>query len=321
MTRYVSAHRPTAADKRRALRTALDQPGVMVAPGVFDGLSAIVAESAGARAVYVSGGAVSRSAGVPDLGLVAFPEMRDRIRDVVKAVGVPVIADADTGYGGPFNVMRTVDELEDIGVAALHLEDQADPKRCGHYPDKTLVPAAEMSAKIRAAVHARRDHDLVIIARTDALAVEGFDAALQRAEQYGEAGADALFVEAPETVEQIRTIPGRLRRPVLINMFQGGKTPLLDAGTLAGLGYKIMIVPSDLQRAALHAMRETAQALLADGPSHVIADRMVSFAERDTLVGLPAYARLEDELSRSPRPRAATSTENAPSEEEPFRAD
>ncbi len=277
----------------RQLRTLLQRPDLLVAPGVYDGLSTIIVQQAGFEAVYASGGAIARSSGVPDLGLLSVTEMASRIAEIVEAAAVPVIADADTGYGNPLNVARTVAQLERIGVAALHLEDQVTPKRCGHYDTKSLISPAEMSAKIRAAVDARADDDLLVIARTDAIAVEGFDAALARARAYADAGADMLFVEAPQSLEQIRQIAQRLDQSLLINMFAGGKTPLMSAAELAELGYRLMIVPSDLQRAAISAMRKAADTLRSDGSTAAITGELATFTERDQLIGLPSYQELE----------------------------
>lgn len=296
MSRLVRASKRGAGQLRIALREQLRGPDLVVAPGVFDGLSALVAEEAGFAAVYVSGGAVSRSTGLPDVGILTFTEVRERTREIVDSVDLPVIADADTGYGGIFNVMRTVQELEQVGVAALHLEDQELPKRCGHYDDKRVVSSDEMCTRIRAALDARRDENLVIIARTDAGAVEGFDAALSRGAMYAEAGADMVFVEAPSTREEIAAI-SRLPFPLVLNMFAGGKTPTMPAAEVAALGFRLMIVPSDLQRAALFGMRAAAQALRTEGSTASIADRMTSFDDRDRLVGLPAFAQLEAEYS------------------------
>ena len=282
-------HRPGAR-----LRRLLAREQLLVAPGVYDGLSARLAEQAGAEAVYASGGAIARSAGYPDLGLLGVGEVRDRVATITEAVSVPVIADADTGYGNALNVRRTVRDLERLGVAALHLEDQESPKRCGHYEGKRLVPAAEMIGKLRAALEARRDAGLVIIARTDAVAVEGLEAALARAEAYREAGADVLFVEAPESEAQVEAIAGRLPGPKLINVFRGGKTPLLSRGRLAELGYRIAILPSDLQRAAIRAMQETLDAIVRDGNAAAVDGRLASFAERDEIVGLAGYRALDE---------------------------
>lgn len=266
---------------------------MVVAPGVYDGLSARIAALAGFEAVYVSGGAVARSSGVPDLGLLTMTEVLGRIREVVDAVDVPVIADADTGYGNALNVRRTVREFDRLGVAALHLEDQVTPKRCGHYEDKQLIPVGEMAGKVRAAVQARGGSDLLLIVRTDAIAAEGFDAAIARGRAYVDAGAEVLFIEAPTSVAEIERVASELGVPLLINMFSGGKTPLMNAAELERLGFKIMIAPSDLQRAAVRAMQETAEELRKSGSTDGLTDRMVTFTERDEIVGLPHYRELE----------------------------
>jgi 2-methylisocitrate lyase-like PEP mutase family enzyme len=195
-----------------------------------------------------------------------------------------VIADADTGYGNALNVRRAVREFERAGVAALHLEDQQFPKRCGHYDDKSLVSPTEMVQKLRAARDAATDPDLVLIARTDAIAVEGLDAAIDRAHAYADAGADVLFVEAPVSEAQIEAIARRLPQPKLVNMFQGGKTPLVPLPRLAALGYRVVIIPSDLQRAAIRAMQDVLAAIARDGSSAALADRMASFKERESVV-------------------------------------
>lgn len=275
------------------LRARLSEPGIVVAPGVYDGLSARIAALAGFEAVYVSGGAIARSSGVPDLGLLTMTEVLNRVREVVDAVNVPVIADADTGYGNALNVRRTVREFDRLGVAALHLEDQVTPKRCGHYDNKQLISVGEMVGKVRAAVDARGDSDLLLIVRTDAIAVEGLDAAIARARAYIDAGAEVMFIEAPTSVEEIERVARELDVPLLINMFAGGKTPLLNAADLERLGFKIMIAPSDLQRAAIRAMQQTAEALRKHGSTEVLADRLATFTERDEIVGLPSYRELE----------------------------
>jgi len=271
------------------LRKFIEKGDIIVAPGVYDGISARLVEQAGFPAVYASGGAISRGAGMPDLGLLGMSEIVDRLENIVDATTIPVIADADTGYGNALNVQRMVRAFERAGVAGFHLEDQTFPKRCGHYDDKALVPANEMAQKIRAARDAARDSDLVIIARTDALAVEGFEAAIARAEAYSAAGADVLFVEAPQTEQQIADIAARLPGPKLINMFEGGKTPLVPTERLRDLGYAIVIIPSDLQRAAIWAMRETLAVIRRDGNSGAIRDRLLSFKEREGVVGTADY--------------------------------
>ncbi len=281
---------PTGASRLRAL---LASDEVIVAPGAFDGLSARLVEQAGFPAVYASGGAISRSAAIPDLGLLSMTEVIERVTAIVDAVSVPVIADADTGYGNALNTRRAVRAFARSGVAAIHLEDQDFPKRCGHYDDKALIPAEEMVQKLRAARDAVGE-ELVLIARTDAIAVEGLDAAIERAQRYIAAGADVAFVEAPTTEAQIEEIARRLPQPKLINMFQGGKTPLLPAARLGALGYRIVIIPSDLQRAAIFAMQATLEAIRRDGDSSAVAERMVTFADRELLIGTPDYLALDE---------------------------
>ena len=266
---------------------------IVVAPGAYDGLSARLVAAAGFSAVYASGGAIARAAGYPDIGLLSFTEVMDRVEKIVEASGLPVIADADTGFGGSANVERTVRTMERAGVAAFHIEDQSFPKRCGHLDDKSLVDAAEMARKVHIARQTLADADTLVIARTDAIAVEGFDAAIARAERYLEAGADMIFVEAPETLAQIRAIAERLPGLKLINMFYGGKTPLVPLPDLAAMGYRLAIIPSDLQRAAIHAMQATLQAIRQTGDSSALADRLTSFAEREEIVQTRRYLALD----------------------------
>jgi 2-methylisocitrate lyase-like PEP mutase family enzyme len=275
----------------RELRALLQTDGIVVAPGVYDGLSARIAAAAGFRALYCSGGAVARSTGVPDIGLLSMTEILARVREVVDASTLPVIADADTGYGNAVNVTRTVREFERMGAAAIHIEDQTWPKKCGHYSGQQLISAAEMVQKLRAAVDARRE--MLIIARTDARGQAGLDEAIRRARLYAEVGADLVFIEAPVSRAEIETIASSVSAPLVINMFEGGRTPLIPAAELAGLGYRLMIVPSDLQRAAINAMQMVAHTLLRDGSSAAVRDRMASFAERDQIVDLQAWTNLE----------------------------
>jgi 2-methylisocitrate lyase-like PEP mutase family enzyme len=271
------------------LRELLRAGDVVVAPGVWDGLSARLVARAGFPAAYATGGGIARSMGYPDLGLLSLSEIASRLANIVEHAGVPVIADADTGYGNALNAQRAVREFERAGVAALHLEDQTFPKRCGHYDDKSVVPAAEMAQKLRAARDAITDSDIVLIARTDALAVEGLDAAVERAQAYAAAGADVIFIEAPVSVEQIEAIARRVPQPKLINMFQGGKTPLVPVARLKALGYQIVIIPSDLQRATIRAMDDVLAAIARDGSSAALAERMASFTEREAVVDTAAY--------------------------------
>ncbi len=279
--------------QRDELRAAIRAPQLLIAPGVWDGLSARVAQAAGFEVVYVSGGSVARSAGLPDLGLLTMSEMVARIREVVESVDRPVIADADTGYGGTLNVARTVREYERMGVAALHLEDQAIPKRCGHYDDKALVDVPTMVARIQAALDARSDPALVVIARTDARAAEGLESAINRARRYAAAGADMLFIEGPQSEQEVAVIAERLEAPLVLNMSPGGRSPHVTATRAEELGYALMIVPSDLQRAAIFAMQRAAETLLQEGSTDSFADRMASPAQRDLIVDLGSYVELE----------------------------
>jgi 2-methylisocitrate lyase-like PEP mutase family enzyme len=275
------------------LRKLFEDGRTIVAPGIADGLSARLVAQAGFEAVYASGGAISRSAGLPDLGLLSSTEIVARLESIVDVTELPVIADADTGYGNALNARRAVRAFERAGVAALHLEDQTFPKKCGHYDDKSLVPVPEMVQKLKAARDALHDPDFVLIARTDAIAVEGFEAAIDRASAYVEAGADMVFVEAPTTEEQIAEIVRRVPGWKLINMFQGGKTPLLPTRRLAELGYQLVIIPSDLQRAAIAAMRRALQCIADDGSTAAMAGDMVTFKEREAVIGTDGYQELD----------------------------
>ncbi len=279
------------------LRKQVTGDGIAIAPGVYDGLSARLARMAGFDLLYVTGGGVARSAGVPDLGLLDTSEVVRRLEQIVDVVDIPVIADADTGYGNALNARRAARAFERAGVAALHLEDQTFPKRCGHYDDKALVSTAEFQQKLRAVRDALHDPDFVLIARTDAIAVEGFDAAIDRAEAYVEAGADVVFVEAPRTVEEIEEVARRVPHPKLINMFHGGKTPLVPVSRLAELGYRLVIVPGDMQRAAIRAMQRVLETIRADGDSGAIVDEMAPFQERERVVDTATWLELDRRFS------------------------
>jgi len=280
---------------RMKLRELLARKPLLLAPGAFDGLSARLVEEAGFEAVYLSGGAVARSTGVPDLGLMTMSEVIERARQIVSAVQIPVIADADTGYGNALNVVRTVREFERAGVAAIHIEDQVTPKRCGHLEGKEIISLEEMVGKLRAALEARADNDFAIIARTDARAVHGLDDAIQRGKAFARLGADAVFIEAPESEKELETIARSIRDvPLMVNMFKGGKTPLLPASRLEEMGYRIAIFPSDTQRAAIYAMKEALAVLKRDGSTAAIDDRLTTFKERDRIVGLGEWEKLEE---------------------------
>jgi 2-methylisocitrate lyase-like PEP mutase family enzyme len=271
------------------LRNILKSGHIAVAPGAFDGLSARLVAQAGFPAVYASGGAIARSAGLPDLGLIPLDAIVDRLASMVDVVDVPVIADADTGYGNALNAQAAARAFERTGVAAFHLEDQTFPKKCGHYDDKGVVSTAEMVQKLKAVRDALRDPDFVVIARTDALAVEGFDAALARASAYLEAGADMIFVEAPTSEAEIAGIARRLPGLKLINMFAGGKTPLVPVPRLEALGYHVVIIPSDTQRAGIKAMQRVLATIARDGSAAAMAADMVTFQERELLVDTSGY--------------------------------
>ncbi len=216
---------------------------MVVAPGAYDCITARLIERAGYDAVYMTGAGTAATLGYPDFGLVTMSEMVDNARRIATAVGVPVIADADTGYGNELNVVRTVREYEAAGVAGIHIEDQGFPKKCGHLDDKEIVPRADWLAKIRAAAAARRSRDFTVIARTDARAVAGFDEAIGRANDAIEAGADMAFVEAPQTLEEVARVPQLVRGPCLLNVVHGGKTPAIDLAEAERMGYKLAIVP------------------------------------------------------------------------------
>ena len=265
----------------------------LVVPGAFDALSARLVEQAGFPAVYMTGFGVSAARlGLPDLGFAGLAEMVDQARNLATAVSIPLIADADTGYGSVLQVRRTVQQYEAAGVAALHIEDQVAPKRCGHLSGKQVVPADEFAARIRAAVDARTDPDLLIIARTDAIAVSGFDDAVDRAGAAARAGADVLFVEAPTSEAEIEALPRRLDRPLLFNYAPSGRTPLLSFARLRALGYAIVILPVDLLFAATRAMQQILADVRDRGAAPRDAERVVSFQDFCELIGLPEQLRL-----------------------------
>lgn len=271
------------------LKALLSSDQITVAPGAYDGLSARLVEQAGFPAIYASGGAIARSAGIPDLGLLSIGAIADRLASMADVTEAPIIADADTGYGNALNAQTAARAFERAGVAAFHLEDQSFPKRCGHYDDKSLVPTKEMVQKLKAVRDSLHDDDFVVIARTDAIAVEGFSAALERAAAYLEAGADVSFVEAPTSEAEIAAIAKRLPGWKLINMFEGGKTPLLPVSRLQALGYQLVIIPSDTQRAAIKAMQRVLAAIARDGSAAAMRNDMTSFAEREAIVDTAAY--------------------------------
>jgi carboxyvinyl-carboxyphosphonate phosphorylmutase len=248
------------------LRQMLAEPGIIVAPGAYDGFSARLIEAAGFKAVYMTGaGTAASHLGQPDLGLTTLTEMATHASHLASCVSLPLIADADTGYGNALNVVRTVREYEKAGVAGLHLEDQVAPKKCGHIAGKQIVDAKEFAQKIRAAVEYKTDPDLVIIARTDARAVSGLDDAIERANLYREAGADVIFFEAPQSREEIERVAREVKAPLLANMVQGGRTPGLKVTELETLAFKIVIFPGVCMRAAVPAMETALEQLKQSG--------------------------------------------------------
>ena len=279
---------------RQLLRQLFQRDRLLVAPGCFDGLSARLVEEAGFEAAYLSGGALARSMGIPDIGLVTMSEVIERAAQVVAAVKIPVIADADTGYGNAVNLVRSVREFERTGVAAIHIEDQITPKRCGHLDGKEVIPLPEMENKLQAALASRNDPDFLIIARTDARGVHGFDDAINRGRAFAKLGVDAIFVEAPQSEAELEEIPRALPDvPLLVNVFKGGKTPMLPVERLQQMGYRIAIYPSETQRAAIHAMRQALGLLKREGTTEKMDDALTTFKERDKVVGLDEWQRLE----------------------------
>ena len=264
------------------LQKIICKHNIVTAPGVFDGLSARLTELAGFKAIYASGGAIARSTGVPDIGLLSLAEVVDRIRQIVDATSLPVIADADTGFGNEINVKKTVEAFSQAGVSALHIEDQEFPKRCGHLDGKSLITPNEMCKKLEVAK--RYSQNTLIIARTDAIAVNGFDDAIARSKQYVKAGADMIFVEAPETIQQIEQIAEQVPGPKLINMFHSGKTPLVSTEELQAMGYQLIIIPSDLQRAAMTGIRNVLAEIYRNGNSGALAQELMTFSERELVV-------------------------------------
>jgi len=278
----------------RRLRDLLDRKDILIAPGAYDALTAKLIQKAGFDAVYMTGAGIAYSSlGKPDIGLLTLNEMVERAARLVEAVEVPVIADADTGYGNAINVIRTVREFERAGVAAIQLEDQALPKRCGHLRGKELISLEEMVGKLRAAAWARTDPALVILARTDARAVLGIEEALRRAKAYAEAGADVLFVEAPESVDEMKMITASLDRPCLANMVEGGRTPLSSAEELQQLGYKLVIFPGMLARFIAKQVADFLHGVRREGTSKPFLNRMLSFDELNALVGIREFRDLE----------------------------
>lgn len=282
------------------LRELLRGPSIVQAPGVADALWATLVQQAGFPAVYLTGAALSYSRlARPDLGLLTATEMADQAARLADAVELPLIVDMDTGYGNFLNVMRTVRAYERAGVAAFHIEDQVLPKRCGHLAGKELVPVEEMVGKIRAALDARTDPDLVVIARTDARSVEGFEAALERAHRYAEAGADVLFLESPTSDDELRRTAAELPRPTLANMVEGGRTPLHSAAELEAMGFRVVIWPNALIRFLTRQAAEFLADLRRAGSTDPYRPRMYDFPALNALLGLDHIRALEERYRES----------------------
>lgn len=278
---------------RKQLRKLISEPRYLIAPGAYDPLTARLVQLAGFEAVYLTGGGYSRANGYPDVGLLTMTENLQFIARTVEAVDIPVIADMDTGYGNAVNVVRAVREYEKTGIAAFHIEDQVSPKKCGHYEGKQVVSPAEMVGKIKAVVDTRRDPDMIVIARTDARAIEGLQAAIERMKAYLEAGADMGFVEAPQSAEELAAIPKRLAKPAVANIFEGGKTPPLPARELEAMGFRLGIYPSQTHRAAIFAAKEVLAVLKRDGDTAAIEHRLATFNDREEAVNTKRWREIE----------------------------
>lgn len=281
--------------ENETLKARLHRRPILLAPGVYDPLTARLAEGAGAEALYVSGAAVAYTRlGRPDIGLVTMTEMAETIALIHDRVSLPLVVDADNGHGNALNMQRTVRLFERAGAGALQVEDQSYPKRCGHLSEKRLIPAAEMAGKIRAATDARASQNTLIIARTDAIAVEGLAAALDRANLYAEAGADVLFVEAPGSRDQLSAVATALggKLPLMANMVEGGKTPVFSAPELEAIGYALVIFPGGIARAIAHAARDFYATLVQDGSTAAFRNRMFDFDALNEVIGTPEMLAL-----------------------------
>jgi 2-methylisocitrate lyase-like PEP mutase family enzyme len=282
----------------KLLRSKLEERRGLLVPGAADALSARVIAGMGFEAVYVTGAGVTNVLlGMPDLGFISLPQLAQQTSAMREAVELPIIVDADTGFGNPLNVRHTVRVLEQAGANAIQIEDQIFPKRCGHFSGKQIIPAGEMMAKIRAAADARRDQDFLIVARTDARAEHGFDAAIERAAKWIEAGADVTFVEAPESIEEIKRIPTLLRVPQIINLVPGGKTPIVDRAALASMGFAIVLYANAALQGAIAGMQASLSELKERGFLDESSGKIASFAERQNLVQKPLFDELDRKYS------------------------
>lgn len=284
----------------KALKELINQDGYVVTAGAYDAWSAKLIELSGFSCIIMSGYGVSASTlGKPDVGLVTLTEMSNQLRNITQAVNIPVIADGDNGYGGLLNVIRTVELYEQAGAAAILLEDQVIPKRCGHMEGKEVIPKEEMIAKIKAAVHARKDPNFMIIGRTDARAVNGFEDALNRSIAYEKAGADIIFLEAPETVGEMIELHKHIKAPTLANMVEKGKTPLLNGRELNDIGYKIVIYPVSSLYCATKAILDLMKLIKESDTTKFALDKMISFEDFNKMISLDELRNLEKSLSNN----------------------
>jgi methylisocitrate lyase len=285
--------------KTKLLRSLMDQPGIIVMPCCYDCLSAKLIERAGYKVVGVTGAGICASQlGVPDLGLLTMTEVLNQTRNIVHSTNLPVICDCDNGYGGPINIGRTVREFEGAGVAGFWFEDQVIPKRCGHFEGKEVVSREDMIMKIKAAVDARTDSDLIIVARTDAREVLGLDEAISRANDYIEAGADMIFVEAPRSADELKKIAASVNAPQMVNLVEGGKTPLLDVRQLEQMGFKIASFSGSIQKVAIKAIERFLVDFRRTGDINFYIEEMVSLKERSSLLELDDFYKLEKKYGR-----------------------
>lgn len=286
-------------DGAKKLRALLERPGPVLAPGIYDCISAKVVERAGFEAAFVSGAAVTASVlGYPDVGLQTMPEILGQVRNMARSVSIPLLVDVDTGYGNALSMMRTVREFEAAGAAGIFFEDQTFPKRCGHFEGKKLIGIDEMAVKVRAACEARRSDDFVIVARTDGRALEGLDGAIKRAQAYVEAGADVIYVEALLSEEEMRRAAAQIKAPLQANMSEGsGKTPVVHYELLHEIGFKIISYSGLLQRTAIKNMQNALDVLRREGSAEsLFPDRLCTLIDRSELLGLHRFYALEEKL-------------------------
>ncbi|WP_434510950.1 isocitrate lyase/PEP mutase family protein [Desulfitobacterium sp. AusDCA] len=282
------------SNKGKILRQLLASREILIAPGAHDVLTAKIIEKAGFNAVYMTGyGQAASHLGMPDVGLLNMTEMLARANNFASAVEIPVIADGDTGFGNAINVIRTVRQYEMAGVAAIQLEDQVAPKKCGHMTGRQVIPMEEMVGKIKAAVEARQNPDFVIIARTDARTVQGIEEAIRRGKAYEQAGADVIFIESPESVEEMKMITSSFEVPVLANMVEGGRTPQFPAQKLQALGYDLVIFPTASTYMTAQSMKNLMEEIKKTGTTEGLIHQMISFAEFNALIGLTEIRELE----------------------------